>query len=297
MATMLPLVLLLTLLSPASAAASPAREAATAVGQETARLATSLSDLPPGWERARAGSDRLLGASYVLSPLGEGEGVDPDPRLRWDAFDCVTFVETSLALGHARDEQEVLAWLDDIRYREGVPPAFESRLHLPIAQWIPELIRKGYVEEATARFGETVEVRMDYDEARWATRPRGMRPLPWLPELEGSFQLPMLPMETALAVAPTLPEGLVINVVRAARADRLNRITHTGLIVIHEGKRFVRHASQGQKKVVDEPIERFLRRHAAMRRWTVEGIHLLAIRSNEARAERVLGGARLADAD
>ena len=40
-----------------------------------------------------------LGAKYVADPLGEGRGYDADQLIRKDAFDCVTFVETSLANG------------------------------------------------------------------------------------------------------------------------------------------------------------------------------------------------------
>ena len=71
-------------------------------------------------------------------------------------------------------------------------------------------------------------------------------------------------------IAGTLPEGLVINVVREARGDRLNRVTHTGFVVVRDGKRYVRHARLG-RAVVDEPIERFLGRHAQMRKWVVSG--------------------------
>ena len=44
----------------------------------------------------------------------------------------------------------------------------------------------------------------------------------------------------------------------------------------------------GRKRVVDEAIERFLGRHAQMRKWKVEGIHLLAVRDNSARVQALL---------
>ena len=54
-----------------------------------------------------------LGAAYVADPLGEGVAPDSDPLVRDDAFDCVTFVEASLAGG---DVQK----LNKIRYKGGV---------------------------------------------------------------------------------------------------------------------------------------------------------------------------------
>lgn len=274
------LLLLLLLAVPLAAAATPE-------GPDPERLAAAIAGLPAGWERTRAASAAFLGVPYAASPLGEGGGVDADPRIRFDAVDCLTFVETSLALGNGADLDEARALLDDIRYREGTPPAFENRLHLMIAQWIPDQIRKGYLEDVTARYGPTEIVRVAYDEARWAARPRALRDLPWTPALAGTFDLPMIPIDRARAIAGSLPEGLVINVVRSARPDRLNRITHTGFVIVHDGAVWVRHASLGRRAVVDEPIDAFLARHARMRRWTVEGIHLLAVRDNGARLARL----------
>ena len=282
------LLLLLLVLAPLGAAADTAvldakfRFRHADEGKRTDAV-HALARLPAGWERTRSASEAFLGTPYVLSPLGEGAGIDPDPRVRFDGVDCLTFVETALALGNAAGAEDALAALDDIRYRDGTWPSFENRLHLIIAQWIPDQIRKGYLEEATARFGETIEVRVDYDETTWKGRRGAMRALAWQPELDGAFTLPTLPLERARAIASELPDGLVINVVRKARPDRLNRVTHTGLVVVRDGKRFVRHASTGRKEVVDEPIERFLGRHAAMRRWEVEGINLLSVRDNSAR--------------
>jgi len=139
--------LLLCLALPAHATAAQERPISLAkatsaeIERETARLAT----LPAGWERVRAASEGFLGAPYRHSPLGEGAGVDPDPRLRWDAVDCITLIETAMAVGEARSLAEVRPILDDIRYADGTSPSFENRLHLMEAQWIPDLIRKGYL--------------------------------------------------------------------------------------------------------------------------------------------------------
>lgn len=260
----------------------PARSAAVA----------ALASTPPGAPRFVLASAGFLGTPYVVSPLGEGEGIDPDPRLRWDGVDCLTLVETALALANAEDESELAVALDDIRYASGTAPSFASRLHLMIAQWIPDQIRKGYLEDVTDRFGSTVPAEIRYDASVWERRAGALRALPWSEALEGSWSVPMIPLARALEIADTLPEGLVLNVVRSPRADRINRITHTGLIVVRDGRRYVRHASLGRQEVVDEPIERFLARHAQMRRWTVDGIHLLALRDNRERVRSLAAGVR-----
>ena len=39
-------------------------------------------------QRLLLASERFLDIPYVYSPLGEGQGKDPDPLLRFDAVDC-----------------------------------------------------------------------------------------------------------------------------------------------------------------------------------------------------------------
>ena len=52
-------------------------------------------------ERLDLVSAKFLGTAYVASPLGEGTGKDPDPLVRYDAVDCLTFVEEAIALSLA----------------------------------------------------------------------------------------------------------------------------------------------------------------------------------------------------
>ncbi|HEY0838637.1 MAG TPA: N-acetylmuramoyl-L-alanine amidase-like domain-containing protein [Vulgatibacter sp.] len=267
---------------------------AVAAPRVEARLASIFETQPAGWERAKAASEAMLGTPYRFSPLGEGAGVDPDPRLRWDAVDCLTLVETTLAAGEARAPGEVEAILDDIRYADGEPPAFANRLHLMEAQWIPDLQRKGYLEEVTARFGgdAVVNVSIAYDEASWKAREK-LRILPWQPSFAGEHAIPYIPLAAAAALASSLPEGLVVNVVRAPVPGAVTNVTHLGFLVIRDGKRYVRHAALRQRAVIDEPLDRFIARHAQMRRREVLGINLQAVRPNPERAAKAVTARRL----
>ena len=56
--------------------------------------------------------NEYLNAEYVLDPLGEEKLPDTDPLIRTDAFDCTTFIETSLANGDVNK-------LNKIRYKDG----------------------------------------------------------------------------------------------------------------------------------------------------------------------------------
>src|SRR5512142_1553378 len=108
----------------------------------------ALAAAPAGGPRAAAATRPLLGAPYVLSPLGEGFGRDPDPRFRLDAFDCMTLVETAVALGSAVTLAEARLALDDVRYSG--PPSYEARNHEVLSQWIPANLAKGWIVEATS---------------------------------------------------------------------------------------------------------------------------------------------------
>jgi hypothetical protein len=241
-----------------------------------------------GWPRTRAVSEAMLGIPYEHSALGEGAGVDPGPRLRFDRVDCVTFVETALAFGNARSGAEAGRLLDDIRYASGSAPAFAHRLHVMEAQWIPDQIRKGYLEDVTRAVGgvAVVDVTSTYTPESWAKR-SGLPELAWADAPHGSFSLPVLPLADALRLAPELPEGLVLSVVREPQPGSVSLVSHTGFVVIKDGKRYLRHAMLSLGQVTDEPLENFLRRHAAMRKRRVVGVHLLAVRDNSARVRKL----------
>ncbi len=227
-------------------------------------------------ERLKTLTQGLLGAPYVLSPLGEGSGPDPDPRFRWDAFDCTTFIETALALLRSDDPQALPQVLDTIRYRG--PAHFDNRRHLMTSQWIPDLVAAGYIEDITMSLGRSEQVQMKLDLKRW--RQRRVAKTLHLPEAlvpSGTFVLPYLSLEEARRAAATLPGGTIVNVVRSNAPSSPDVITHQGLLIHRGGQLFLRHASPVAKRVVDEPFEKILRRYEKPRKWPILGLNFLKI--------------------
>ena len=94
----------------------------------------------------------MLGRPYELDPLGEGEqgSIDRDPLIRYDAFDCLTYVETVLAMARAHDETDIAAQLRKIRYHDGVI-GYGNRNHFPEADWLPANIAQHVVVDITAQ--------------------------------------------------------------------------------------------------------------------------------------------------
>jgi hypothetical protein len=273
--------LALTLAALAAAAPGPAAEA-------------GLARVPPGAERAVLASERFLGAPYVLSPLGEGSGPDPDPRFRLDAFDCVTLVETAIAFANAASAPEAARLLDDIRY-DG-PPDFGQRNHYLEAQWLPANVRKGWIAAATREIAGPLAVTTGkrLDAGGWKAAERAGHVLPGLSKDRrpvGDFQLDLVPLARVAEIAPRIPAGTILLVVREDRPRRPYRVTHLGIVVAgKDGARWLRHASDapGAMRVRDERLDRFLARNHRYQGWPVSGVSLYAIRDNTARAREIL---------
>jgi hypothetical protein len=118
--------------------------------QQLDRAIADAHLVPAIGERVERLSALFVGVPYGDYPLGEGSGVEPQPRWRVDKVDCQTFVETVLAMANAKSLDRARTILDDIRYA-GDPPrvSFATRNHFTEAQWLPANAAKGYLREET----------------------------------------------------------------------------------------------------------------------------------------------------
>jgi hypothetical protein len=262
------------LLAQAPAAPVPGGWAALSAEQR----ATLLKAAEPGAaldQRLLHVSARFLGTRYLASPLGEGSGVDPDPTFRMDAVDCLTFVEETLALSLARQDEEVPSLLSRIRYAS--TPTYEDRNHLMEAQWLPNNQRKGFLVDVTRRYGgeDTVQVQKTLTARTWSSKSSQELGLPKERQAVGSFTVNMLPLERLLAHARQVPSGTIMVILREDRPLKATRITHLGFVV-QKGKRtWLRHAARnGYYRVVDEDLETFLARNSRYTKWKVTGVSL-----------------------
>ncbi len=83
-------------------------------------------------------SESFLGSPYLLSPLGEGKGIDADPLYRFDKFDCLTFVETVLAKSYADFATEQL------KVEENISDESTTAIKALINDMNKKLYQKGY---------------------------------------------------------------------------------------------------------------------------------------------------------
>jgi len=260
--------------APAARAYQPPDDAALGVLLAAAQAEPDLG------QRVELVSRRFLNAPYQLSPLGEGPGQtpDPDPRFSLTTFDCTTFVETMLALSLAPDVSGAHALLDRIRYRDGIAE-FGRRNHFPMAQWIPNNIRAGFLIDVTRQVGgdRVVLASKQFGPDVWKkSRAKNLPPL--TPEMipVGTFELPVIPIAVVPDIVDQIPAGAVLSVVRADYRSLPFRVSHQGLVVRRDGKTYLRHAGRaGYNRVVDEPLLKHLDRAAAYNKWPVTGINLL----------------------
>jgi len=220
-------------------------------------------------------SERFINTPYVLSPLGEGHGVDPDPTFRLDAVDCLTFVEQSLALSLAGREEEVAPLLERIRYA-GMP-TYEDRNHLMEAQWLPNNLRKGFLADVTRRYAgaDAVTVTKSLTRQTWQSRSSQALGLPEARQVVGTYTLNMLPLERVMEHARDIPSGTILVVMREDLPLKATRITHLGFVVQRKHRTYLRHAARGgYNRVVDEDLEAFLARNARYSKWKVMGVGL-----------------------
>lgn len=230
-----------------------------------------LQKLPTLRERLLSATDGFLGTPYVLSPLGEGEGRDADPLVRWDAVDCVTMVEQSLALSTATPDA-LLPVLTKLRY-DGAP-SWDNRLHIMEAQWLPEFVERGLLRDVTKQWGgeATRAVKKTLTAATWNEKGAKGLALAKDKQLQGTWNFDLIPAEVAAQKLKDAPAGLLVVVVRADRPWLVTRVSHVGVLVQSPKGPMLRHASRSFKKVVDEPLARYLTRNLDFGAWTIEGL-------------------------
>ncbi len=237
------------------------------------------SALPEGSveKRLEAAAGLLLGRGYALSPLGEGEGTDPDPRLRLDTFDCTTYVETAVALALAPSAEGVPELLDRLRYA-GRAPSFDARLHLPESQWLPAFQAAGLLEEASHVVGgdDTKALEVEVSPELWARRSGALdHALPPEAAPTGVFEVPFVSLDAAVERLSGAREPLLLNVVREPRPGLPLLVTHQALLFPADpGRPRILHASSVHGAVAEVSLPAFVAGQAMARRWPVVGINV-----------------------
>jgi hypothetical protein len=270
---------------PATAGAAPHDPTAPApfpdegnLPAELATLARSLRDKPLDQRIAQI-SQALLGIPWLNNPAGEGRSPDLDPPARYDAFDCLTYVEEVLALAFSPDPRGIPSVRQALRYGSGMPPRYEDRLHFMELQWVPGAVQAGFLEDITHEIGETRRIRKQVGSTTW--RSWSKRKLFNIPDHKlptGEIDIQLLPLGEALAQRDRIPNGSILLLVRQDRAQIPILVSHLGFVLQEKGETWFRHSTKMGKKPRSrtDRLSWYLEHNRQTPWWPVEGVAIYA---------------------
>lgn len=201
-------------------------------------LSAAGSDRSAG-DRIEFLSRQFLGLPYITNPLIGSAKQREVFVAATDGFDCVTYVETVLALARASNVHDFTEGLRKIRYERG-RIEWRKRNHY-MTQWIRNNTRIGAIRRISAK----VPLR---------TKLRTLNGVPGLPPARTRFEC--VPKPAVRRLARHLKTG---DLIFFASTRKQHDVFHCGLL-IREGDRLrMRHASRSQKRVVEQDLHEFLK--------------------------------------
>ncbi|OGT53474.1 MAG: hypothetical protein A3E84_03070 [Gammaproteobacteria bacterium RIFCSPHIGHO2_12_FULL_42_13] len=236
-------------------------------------------------ERLDHFSKIFLEKPYLNNPNGEGpdSAIDTAPLFRFDGFDCVTYVNTVIALAHATSENTFIQTLLKINYYDS-NPRYENRFHFMELDWNPQNTKNGFIRDITVSFSRQVVYAIgDIDKPNWFLHKK-------MPKFAKKFSIQparigYLPISLLLedcSIFDAFPPISVIEIVRPNWPLREKigtdiHISHVGFALNDPQKKGVilRHASSEQKKIVEIPLQTYLQ--ACKKNSTIQGIAVFTL--------------------
>src|SRR5579862_1140358 len=190
--------------------------------------------------RIEAISRHFLGHSYKPNPLIGSAGTAEVFTASLDGFDCVTYIETVVALARASNVDEFTDWLRKIRYDRG-RIEWERRNHY-MTLWIRNNVREGIVRP------------IPLPSVRTLSKERVLDVVCGLAAQRSRFKC--VPKASVTQLETHLQSGdLIFFVSTRKNLD----VFHAGIIV-RDGKRFLmHHATRSQGFVVEQELSEFLK--------------------------------------
>lgn len=257
--------------------------------------------------RIKTDSEYFLGRPYLLGPTGEGPKAlfDQNPMYRTDQFDCLTYVETVLALVKSNNVNEFSHNLKKIRYHS-TEYSFLYRNHFTELDWNPQNQRNGYIKDVTqALFPQDYKFavimnnkpewfkRLPASSLKLFVKPSKEKIQSLLTNLHDlskqtqttQVKIAYIPLTAFFdnhgkpiqAMFDRIPDGSIIEIVRP-NWD-LRKLLGTHIVVSHLGfglrinhVLMFREASSDDMKVEDLPLDSYLKKY--LNHKTVKGIHI-----------------------
>lgn len=263
-------------------------------------------------------SESFLTMPYLSGALGEGpQGCfDQQPLYRHDCFDCVTYVNTVLALTFSATLDDFKQWMLRLNYYQA-KPLYQHRFHFVSVDWNPNLQQQGILNDATDQIDDqhnhaiALTAETIIDRSSWL-RHHKKEHIKLLASLTAkqlsqrlqalhalADQLPTQPVSlTYLPLAKLfdqngdaiesifqqIPSPSIIEIIRPnwplrekIGTDLL--VSHLGFSYKKENHIMFRHASQLINKVQDITLSDYLKKY--LHHLTIKGIHIEKINPNK----------------
>ena len=185
-------------------------------------------------------SRHFLGHSYKPNPLIGSADTSEVFTASFDGFDCVTYIETILALARASNVDDFIGWLRKIRYEQG-RIRWERRNHY-MTLWIRNNVREGIIRPVAMPAVPIV------------SRERVLNVVPGLAAQR--TRVKCVPKPAVPRLAAHLQSGdLIFFVSTRKNLD----VFHAGIIVRDGKSMLMRHASRSHGSVVEQELSEFLK--------------------------------------
>ena len=182
----------------------------------------------------------LLGYPYKPNPLIGSADTAEVFTASLDGFDCVTYIETIVALARASNVDDFTEWLRKIRYEQG-RIQWERRNHY-MTVWIRNNVRKGIIRPISMPAVPTV------------SRERVLNVVPGLAAQR--TRVKCVPKAAVPRLEPHLQSG---DLIFFASTRKNLDVFHAGIIVRDGETVLMRHASRSQGLVVEQELSEFLK--------------------------------------
>jgi len=259
-------------------------------------------------------SAALLGKPYLTGAAGEGHEGDFDqlPLYRLDVFDCVTLVNTVLALVLSHDVVSFRKNLLRIAYR-GAQLGYQYRHHFMSVDWNVHNVKMGLTKDITESIvdenGKSIaEVatavidrpswfkRRRYEDIKLLEKVSSNKEEKLLQDLNAISEqvvsekshLPYLPISKLFdkdanpkqALFDQISHGAIIEIVRPNwdLRDKIGtnlNVSHVGFAIRQDGELFYRQASSIERRVMDIPLTEYL--GYRLESPTIKGIHIQSL--------------------
>jgi Protein of unknown function (DUF1460) len=184
-------------------------------------------------------SAHFVGRRYIEGSLGGGPDVPEQLSATLEGFDCVTFIETVLALAISNSADEFADALRNIRYEGGEVDWFRRNHYM--VHWAEINEKQGLISNITEGAGTKKKTRF-------------LSVVPGLEPAQASFRC--FPKNSFARARSLMRTGDII--LFASTRKELD-VFHTGVIVIKDDEVLMRHATRTAGRVVEEPLTRFLK--------------------------------------